>query len=60
MVRNVLGLDTEARIYAIKNALDSKIFLPVLALFDFFAAFPSVAHQWLFSILKLNGAPARL
>ena len=31
--------------------------LPLLLLFDYAAAFPSVAHWWIFAVLKFAGAP---
>eukprot|EP00973_Karenia_brevis_P048310 6706598-Karenia_brevis.AAC.1 len=37
--------------------MDSSLFLPVLAFFDFGAAFPSVLHQWLMLVFYSIGLP---
>jgi len=52
-VDNIVDLDTVARIYGM-NPLS---LLPLLALYDFGAAFPSVIHQWLFLCLQFAGIP---
>ena len=49
LVSNVLDLDTHARIIGKQLHSDS---LPVLALFDIMAAFPSVAHRWIRVVLN--------
>ena len=70
LLQNVVDIDTSARIQAIKCQTNRKQFsfddtihpssvkdLAIIALFDFFAAFPSVAHQWLFLVLHAIKAP---
>ena len=70
LLQNVVDIDTSARIQAIKCHNNRKQYdfnahihpdfakdLAIIALFDFFAAFPSVAHQWLFLVLITIEAP---
>ena len=60
MIEHVLDLDTKARICgmtAISGIRAGNFVCPVLALFDFAAAFPSVAHLWLFAVLAARGCP---
>ena len=54
---NVVGIDAFARFasYPCNFAL-----LPLIVLFDLKAAFPSVAHQWLFKSLAAAGASVEL
>ena len=61
-------MDTAARIYALKaedsnasshNGLgDIEFLISVSAMFDFATAFPSVAHDWLFLVLRACSAPS--
>jgi hypothetical protein len=46
-------LDAISRIYA----SDPTLFFPVLALYDFGSAFPSLIHEWLFIVLRAIGFP---
>ena len=60
LVGNVMDLDTCARICgmdALAPIAKVKFICPLLALFDFAAAFPSVAHEWLFAVLAARGCP---
>ena len=50
---NIVQLDTAARVYS----MSSSSLLPIVALFDYGAAFPSVIHRWLFLILRRIGLP---
>jgi hypothetical protein len=45
---NIVKLDAAARVYS----MNPDSLLPVLALFDFGAAFPSVVHQWLVLVFR--------
>jgi len=47
----IVALDGHARVYGFELAS----FLPVLALFDFETAFPSLAQRWLFIVLRTIG-----
>ena len=49
MIENVIDLDAAGRIFAFSNPE------AILALFDLCAAFPSVAHMWLFTVLEHLG-----
>jgi len=51
LIENILILDTSARWFGMRNRE------AILAFFDFAAAFPSVAHAWLMSVLEAIGAP---
>ena len=55
LTRNVVDMDAMARIYSMTS---SKSNLPYLAFFDFAAAFPSVAHEWIYMSLKATGIPS--
>ena len=50
---NIVDLDSHSRMLAV----DPLAHLPVCALFDFGAAFPSVGHTWLFRVLRKLGLP---
>ena len=55
-----MDLDTCARICgmaALAPIAKGKLICPLLAFFDFAAAFPSVAHEWLFAVLAARGCP---
>ena len=73
IAQNILELDTISRVHALremhsKNQFNLSCMLPhesvskiaLLAFFDFCAAFPSVCHQWIFSVLSAIGAPCGL
>ena len=47
---NVVDLDTAARVIAYFKS--TAMWQPLLILFDFMIAFPSIAHEWLFLALK--------
>ena len=53
-LNNVVCLDTLARAYAI--ALGN-LSTPLFLTYDIEAAFPSVAHEWLFAVLIWIGCP---
>ncbi len=64
LLQNVVDLDTCARIYGmlttdkIKTQSEADaLWLAILVFFDFCAAFPSVAHLWIFIVLESSGAP---
>ena len=40
-----------------RNQDPTDLMIAILAFFDFAAAFPSVAHTWLFAVLTASGAP---
>ena len=50
----MVGIDAFARFASFPEHWQ---FLPLIVLFDLKAAFPSVAHDWLFLILEHSGAP---
>ena len=50
---NIVELDAFSRTYA----MDSSLTYPVLALFDFGSAFPSLIHAWMFTVLEAVGLP---
>ena len=52
-LNNVTLLDTTARGYSVTGPE----LRPIIALFDFIAAFPSVLHQWLFLVLTVCDLP---
>ena len=52
-LNNIVNLDAAARVYS----MDTSKLLPIIALFDFGAAFPSVLHQWLWRVLRAVGLP---
>ena len=54
LLENVLNLDTHARAQGMR---DGGCRIPILAFWDYAAAFPSVAHAWLFRALASAGAP---
>ncbi len=60
---NVVDLDAAARIHSMHfmfqgyNPVDQVKWLPILALFDFAAAFPSIIHGWIFCCLRHRGFP---
>ena len=47
-VNNVIKADAWSRTYALRAVFH----LPLLVLFDFAAAFPSIAHDWLITVLQ--------
>ena len=51
LIENVLDLDTASRIHSIQS---SPAMLPVIALWDFAAAFPSILHAWIFNTSYYN------
>ena len=55
-LQNVVDIDTRARIADILAGTPSYLF-PLLLLFDFAAAFPSVAHRWLYLCLLYARVP---
>ena len=60
LIENIVDLDTEGRIYGMKAASSfagGSGCCPILAFWDFAAAFPSVAHAWLFLVLEARGVP---
>jgi hypothetical protein len=64
LLQNVLGLDTFASMFGVLAEAANKVTInagllriAVLVFFDFAAAFPSVAHQWVFIVLEAAGAP---
>ena len=66
-LENVLELDSMSRIYsmfAVHNYglaafLDKPHLVPITPTFDFEAAFPSVAHEWIILVLRARGVPGR-
>jgi len=62
-LNNVLDLDSASRIYSMHfiksghNAFNHPALIPILAFFDFAAAFPSVAHAWIRLVLVARGLP---
>ena len=64
LLQNVVDLDALARILSMNASMFNsgadlnKLKVAILAFFDFAAAFPSVAHQWLFIALEASGAPS--
>ena len=46
-LNNVVSIDAMARVYS----MDTSLYLPLIALWDFGAAFPSVLHAWLLKVL---------
>lgn len=63
LVDNVVDVDSAARLYSMlatqedlsdKDPVED---LPAMAFFDFQAAFPSLAHKWLFQIIGRYGFP---
>ena len=52
-VENMVLADTFARCYGMLPAS----FLPLIALFDFAAAFPPVAHDWIHLVIEAAGLP---
>ena len=52
MLRNTLDLDTVMRLASFRTDL-----FPILVLFDFAAAFPSIFHCWLLTIIEFSGLP---
>ena len=64
LLQNVVDLDSFARIFGmfaaafnITNCDPCKLKIAILAFFDFAAAFPSVAHEWIFICLDAANAP---
>ena len=55
LIQNVLDLDTFSRLAALRPELK-----PILVLFDFASAFPSVFHCWLMAVMVHCGAPQGL
>ena len=53
MLRNTLDLDTVMRLASFRTDL-----FPILVLFDFAVAFPSIFHCWLLTIIEFSGLPA--
>ena len=64
-VNNIIDLDTGGRVYSIIAASKSPEhcvspppdLLPILLFLDFAAAFPSLAHAWLFLVLRAINIP---
>ena len=62
-LKNVLDLDSVARIMSMlfgfrgHSAHTETSSIPIMPLFDFEAAFPSVAHEWLWLVLKYRKIP---
>ena len=54
LVQNLVDLDSAARCFG-RSEMASKY--PLLASWDYIAAFPSVAHRWLRLILPIIGFP---
>ncbi len=60
---NVVDLDSASRIFSMiflyqkYNPLSTPDLIPVLPLFDFEAAFPSVIQSWIFLVLKFRQLP---
>jgi len=54
-LQNIVDIDTKARIADMVANISKS--LPLLVLFDFAAAFPSVAHAWLFLCLQAARLP---
>jgi hypothetical protein len=54
LTQNIVDLDTAARCFGTASQKDK---LPILAFWDGIAAFPSVAHAWLWTVLKCSGFP---
>jgi len=54
LLDNVIDLDSHARIAGMLHPDD----FPAVALFDFAAAFPSLAHKWIFLAIYFCGFPA--
>ena len=52
--KNILDLDSVARQYSFTRLPSD---MPVLAFFDFAAAFPSVFHRWIFCFLRICDFP---
>ena len=50
---NIIELDAFSRTYG----MDESLFFPVLALFDFGSAFPSLIQQWMFLVFQVIGIP---
>jgi hypothetical protein len=62
-LNNICTIDAQSRIYdAIAHSANvSKVSeLPILLLFDLAAAFPSIAHAFLFAVMRFYGFPAGL
>jgi hypothetical protein len=62
-LRNVLDLDSAARLFSMRflsqetDLEKSPELIPLLAFYDFAAAFPSVAHAWIFLVLEARKFP---
>lgn len=58
-LQNVIDLDSASRTFALQNRGNRKLsqWFSILALFDFLAAFPSMLHHWIFSVLDHRGFP---
>ena len=54
LIENVLDLDTASRIHGMQSSAALK---PILALWDFAAAFPSVLHAWIFMVIRAYEFP---
>ena len=54
LLENVVELDTKGRIFSLQA---SPADLPILAMSDFAAAFPSVIHGWISACLVIYGFP---
>ncbi|CAK0860694.1 unnamed protein product, partial [Prorocentrum cordatum] len=55
---NIVELDGASREYSQQDNVS--VAMPLLVSFDFQQAFPSVAHQWLFLVLRRAGLPEAL
>ena len=71
LIQNPVDLDSAARAFALKaddlnqshvekKSEPSEQVIAILAFFDFATAFPSVAHAWLFAVLRAAHAPTWL
>ncbi len=62
-LENVVDLDSASRIFSMHflnqcyNPCAHLPLIPILPLFDFMAAFPSVIHEWIFLCLRHRGFP---
>ena len=54
LIQNVVDLDSEARVISMTHRTGS---LPLMAFFDFAAAFPSVIHGWIELVVRSYGLP---
>ena len=57
LIENVVDLDAHARVFG-KN--QHQLLMPVLAAWDYAAAFPSLSHEWIKEVRIESGTPAGL